>query len=303
MITVIVPTIDKHSGLETCNLILKRICLPESQKSGVVVIDDYGVDEVTRVSNVVIIGLGTHVGSYAARNIGANYAKDAKQLIFVDDGVRLLDNIEHELLFKEGIRGVKVCFDREPANRYEYWYCVNAFPVEYFLKVYSFIPTIFLMIDSVSFRKVGRFNEQLFSAGDYEFCKRATEYSVKINIENIYIETHLRTKEQVFKKIKRQIYGQAYKTFLSKQNVASRLYLIVRALYNLFALSGHYRKDPRFGWPIQFLTNYEISLRKARYLLHSALFLSKEQAYFQMSKANKQEINKWDKGSEDCNSM
>lgn len=240
MLSIIIPTTCEERGVETAKSAIKRLSQSEPLQAieAVVVVDCAGEDQQIVTRGITVLRLPTRIGSYAARNAGRKIAK-GEILIFMDDGIEL------------GIAGtfwVDCCsitsgvveFRQEPSDGYEAWYKNNAFPMQYYKRRFEFLPTIFLAIDHRVFDKIVGFSEDLASGGDVDFCHRALSVSeVSLQIDPcIRIKTDIRTKTQIFLKLRRQLYGQLYVEKRKRAQLSFSLWALARAVKNAGGISN-----------------------------------------------------------------
>jgi hypothetical protein len=288
MISVIVPTTSLRAGLDTARQIAANVigCPTEA----IVVVD--GPEEATRPSHDGGVGkilyTGGRKGSYAARNLGAKHAA-GRSLLFADDDCRLQSPVTFNKN-EDIVVGAHIVFRDPPRDHWERWYQLNAFPQERFLKRFSFLPTIFLLVPASVFARIGGFNADLYSAGDMDFCRRASSVSRLRVDQSIVVSTKSRAKVQLMRKLKRQCYGQAALASLQYPEPFWRTYLFGRALWNLLGLSGVLQMKPLRPAVALFFVNLSICYRKAFYLFH-ACCLSKPALLRTLRAANSAEVS------------
>ena len=121
--------------------------------------------------------------SYAARNKGVKNTK-GKLIVFVDSD----EWVERDFLSKIYNRykknsfyylGFKVIITTNKNNVFEKFDSLFAFNVKGYIEKSYFAPTCALIVEKSVFDKIGYFNENLVSSGDFEFGNRIQKAGIK----------------------------------------------------------------------------------------------------------------------------
>ena len=177
VVSILIPAYDDLVGLETT---LKSLADVEARQieREIIICNDGGGDPVSMLAiryNCLEARLEKNSGSYAARNAGLAIASgqyiafvDADQRVdqlWIEVGITALENADYV--------GGRVVLEVGPnPDVWERYDQLNAFPVEFYLRVLKFAPTANLFVRRKVFEAVGPFQESLRSGGDGEFGRR-----------------------------------------------------------------------------------------------------------------------------------
>lgn len=175
--SILIPAYDDLVGLETT---LKSLADVEAQhiEMEIIICNDGGGDPISILAihyNCLEARLEKNSGSYAARNAGLAIARgqyiaflDADQRVdplWIEAGITALEKAD----YVGGRVVLEVGHNPDMWERYDQ---LNAFPVDYYLRVLNFAPTANLFVRRKVFEAVGPFQESLRSGGDGEFGRR-----------------------------------------------------------------------------------------------------------------------------------
>lgn len=273
MISFVVPTTSEPEGLETASGLIS--VFGESCTLVVVVVDGFGEVSESLVDKIEVIRLKDLEGSYKARNIGAQRCSD-EWIGFVDSGVQVTLKSSAALILERN-RGYAfsgdVIFNKPAEDVPELWYENNAFVMQHYLTSLGFIPTIFLVLPLEVFKAVSGFDERFLSSGDVNFSRDIAKYIPLSISDDLSIVTDLRSKKSIYRKIKRQVYGQCYLECASKSKLGYLNYIVKRILVNLIGLSGHRESQGSCLDKMRYEAfNYRICLIKVSCLLRCITF-------------------------------
>lgn len=280
MLSIVIPTTEPIDVEPMISMLEKNVSfLGFKSYELIVVVDGAGVTKYHEIpsSNAKIIFIQELNGSYRARNIGVNYAK-GDWILFLDSNINLRFDKQVKL-HKKRITGFNVHFRGEATNAWQEWYVNNAFDCDKFVSKYRFLPTIALIMHVDVFKKLNGFDDSFTSAGDMDFCWRALKHDYGLTLNENIVTTDIRNKDQILKKLDRQISGQAW--LLMKHYPRTRqIRLFVRAIYLL--LKALTRKLSAEAY---------IDKHKGT-ALFAVAFLSREKLGVYMRNANATEIGK-----------
>jgi GT2 family glycosyltransferase len=238
-IKFVVPCVDEQTGVATAQAALDQLS-DAANCSAVVVVDNAGEDTLSSHNDAItVIRNSRCLGSYSSRNKGAFYQLDSSQwLCFLDDDVRLLQPFSGPALAAfdtQQLYSGHIEFLRDAENSLEHWYVKHAFDLVYFRDYMGFFPTLFLLVHGSLFKKVNGFDELLFTSGDLDFCRRASnnDRNRLVLLPDTKGVTSLRTAPKIILKYKRLFYGQSLLAKISKQSSGIRYvggypYLLLR---------------------------------------------------------------------------
>ena len=290
MISFVIPTTSEPEGLQTALGLIS--VFGESCTLVVVVVDGFGEESEYFVDKIEVIRLKNLEGSYKARNIGAQRCSE-EWIGFVDSGVRvkLKSSVASILECNRGYAfSGEVIFNKPAEDVPELWYENNAFVMRHYLTSLGFIPTIFLVLPLEVFQAVSGFDERFLSSGDVNFSRDISKH-VSLSIsDDLNIVTDLRSEKSIYKKIKRQVYGQCYLECASKSKLGYLTYIAKRILVNLLGVSGHRQSQGSCVDKIRYEAfNYRICLIKISCLLDCITF-DMHKIAVRMSSANTAEV-------------
>ena len=182
-ITVIIPVFDDADGLRQCLEALERQTMPRARFEAIVV--DNG-SKTSAASLVAQFSFAKYCfepkkGSYAARNAGIRQAS-APLLAFTDSDCRPQPNwLEEASAFFDreasvdaagGQVELSVSTRRSVAELHEL--LLPPIPQKHLVECAGFAATANLIVRAPVFQSVGPFNEDLLSAGDWEWGSRLT---------------------------------------------------------------------------------------------------------------------------------
>lgn len=246
-IKFIVPCIDEQKGVATAQEAINHF-VDTTSCSAVVVVDNAGEDAVSSCGDsITVLRNEKCLGSYGSRNRGAFHQLDAAQwLCFLDDDVRLVQlstGAELADFDQQNLYSGHIDFIRDAETSLEHWYVKHAFDMAYFRAHMGFFPTIFLLVHGSIFKQINGFDEALFTSGDLDFCRRASnsDRSRLVLLPSTKALTSLRTAPKIILKYKRLFYGQSLLAKLSKQSSGTRYvsgipYLLFRVPVSLLRL-------------------------------------------------------------------
>ena len=246
-IKFVVPCVDECKGVATAQAAISQLANAVKCRA-VVVVDNAGQNAVSHCGGVITILRNAQcLGSYGSRNKGAFHQLDSSEwMCFLDDDVRIspsfngtqLAEFENQYLYSG-----QIDFERDATCSMEHWYVRYAFDMAYFRDQMGFFPTIFLLVHGSLFNRVNGFDETLFTSGDLDFCRRATDYdpSRLILLPDTTGITSLRTAPKIILKYKRLFYGQALLAKTKRRSSGTRFvrgyfYLLLRVPVSLLRL-------------------------------------------------------------------
>ena len=179
--SVIIPTYNDWQRLQKCVMTLENQTLARDEYE-IIVVDnsENGVipEEVSLPSNVQLIH-ESQPGSYAARNRGAKIAIGEIYAFTDSDCIPDQNWLKSALIYfndKTDLVGGKVeIFQSEEGSKYGYVYeRVTAFPQDKNVPQGRGV-TANLLVKNDVFKKMGGFNTEIKSGGDWDFTLRCTE--------------------------------------------------------------------------------------------------------------------------------
>jgi glycosyltransferase AglI len=190
--TIIIPVYNNQKGLEDTLESLLNLSFSRSQIE-IIVIDNNSSDKTLQIAQdyrdghpdlIRIYSEETTQSSYASRNLGITNAKgdfcvflDADESVDPDFLEKISDFIATHSAEYFGCK--VMLFTGESENIFEKFNRLTGFPVEQYLIDRHFAPTCCLVTKKSVFDKVGLFNDNLESSGDYEFGNRTFNAGIK----------------------------------------------------------------------------------------------------------------------------
>lgn len=179
-ISVIVPHYGEREHLVRCLQSLDRQTLTKSAFEVIVVNNDPGRTLALpdgRVGENVKVVEEPRVGSYAARNRGAQHAR-GRWLAFTDADCiadeRWLEAGLHHASEDDPLGGHIQLVVENPDALAEQYDAIFGLNQKYFVEEAGFAATANLIVSKALFDKVGHFSAGLRSGGDVEWCRRAS---------------------------------------------------------------------------------------------------------------------------------
>lgn len=188
MLSIIIPNRDKVKELD--NTILS--ILEDNEFLGdfeIIVANDGNSNEITNYINdksnyidIKQIVIKKSFGSYFARNRALEISS-GDLILFVDSGIKLqcgwFKKITKDINKYDYIAGqIKLNFEKtSPVG--EKIDALMSFPISTYMDKLHFAPTAFLLVKKELLNRVGFFNENIFSGGDFEFGIRAYDLGAK----------------------------------------------------------------------------------------------------------------------------
>lgn len=224
MVSVIIPTFRDWNRLKLC---IESILNQTYTEIEIIIVNNDASEEFPKefcdYPSCLRFIEEKKAGSYSARNAAIAIAK-GEILAFTDsDCIADPDWLKNGLLqLNDGIveilAGKISMFSKENNDNFNLVEIIDlatGFRQEYYVNRYKFGVTGNLFVKRKVFEKIGLFNENLMSGGDYEFCNRAVLSGFKIAYSNNAVINHpLRNKRSdIINKSNRIIGG-----ILSKQN-------------------------------------------------------------------------------------
>ncbi|WP_051678565.1 glycosyltransferase [Thiomicrospira pelophila] len=210
-VSVIIPTYKDWNRVAVCLDALSRQTFPENDFE-VIVVNNNPKDNNPKMDlspNVMVIE-EAQPGSYAARNTGISHAS-GDVLVFTD-----ADCIPDVNWLTEGLQVIEkgadrvaghIILEQSPKNKQTVAEIYSkAFVFDQFKRVKKGVAvTANLFVKKELFEKVGLFNEQLMSGGDFEWNERATKLGCNIVYAPSAKVTHpsLKTIRELLKKERR----------------------------------------------------------------------------------------------------
>lgn len=285
-LSVIIPVYNDGLNLMRCLDALERQTLDKSRYE-IIVVDNGSTDDLeSRLGSRPTVRLVSEhkPGSYAARNKGILSSK-GDILAFTDsDCIPNEDWLEKGLLSflaKDNIgfvAGNLIFFPRDADNLTgpELWEMLNNYDAEMFVESMHFGLTANLFVPKEVFGKVGLFNPELKSAGDYEWGNRVYDKGFKTCYDENIVVMHpaRRTVSQLINKTRRLIGGQLDVGIINKRSCVGKVLLDmippVVSMYRLLRgreLKTFGRVDHKFKIVIIFLILRYVSVYEMTRLL------------------------------------
>ena len=244
-VSVIIPVFNDKKRLELCLKALENQTYP--QDSYEVIIVDNGSDEsiesIVNRFNQALAVYEINPGSYTARNKGISLAK-GEILAFTDSDCIPVSNwletaVKHLLsLPKSGVVAGKIEFffqNHNHPNSIEIFDSMTYLQQKKYVDERNGCTTANLITYKKLFEKVGYFNSQLKSGGDFEWCRRAVALGYSFTYaENCCVFHPARSSFfQLYKKLIRVTRGGFDINKSNIDNHASKLKQLVKYLYRL----------------------------------------------------------------------
>jgi glycosyltransferase involved in cell wall biosynthesis len=187
--SVIVPVFRDEAGIKTCLQSLEKQNFPRDEWE-LIVVDNSPIAS-TSLRYLVLNARAKYLhepkpGSYAARNAGIELA-EGKILAFTDS-----DCLPSENWLAEGIKMLNACSGicvvggrvnmrlSSKARLIEMYDFTYRFPQSEVIERHSVATTANLFVEKTTFDRIGRFDANLFSGGDYEWCTRLKAFGIPI---------------------------------------------------------------------------------------------------------------------------
>lgn len=266
MISVIIPVFNDGEKLHQCLTALENQTYP-SELYEVIVIDNGSEQNINRevekyphaIANIELVP-----GSYVARNRGIALAKGTV-LAFTDadcipqphwliSGVQtLLSNSQY------GIVGGKVALfyqNSDPSTPVEMYESLHAFPQSKNISQDRFSVTANLFTYKHIFQEIGKFNPQLKSNGDREWCNRvfAQGYQLAYAANAIVKHPARHSLAEIYHKNLRIIGGQEQVELLKFKQIKPKSWLKALNTFNLDLILG-FLPPLKYCWRIFSLKN------------------------------------------------
>jgi GT2 family glycosyltransferase len=267
-ISIIIPTYRHWDQLKLCLDALSKQSYPVDAFEVVIINNDgesYDVPEsLSLAKNMIIIHEPT-AGSYAARNAGLDILKGDIVGFTDSDCIPDTDWILNAVKFFESepnaerVAGKVNLFRLDSGSRIvSYYETITAFNQKYNVKKGLGV-TANLFVKSEIFRKVGSFNDKLFSGGDMEWNDRASKQGVAISyVENVQVSHPARATYGELVQKTRRVTGGAYfrRTKTSKERP-----LLIQTILPPINLIRLLHADGKSLLDITFATVFAMSLR------------------------------------------
>jgi glycosyltransferase involved in cell wall biosynthesis len=239
-LSVIIPVYNDALNLAHCLDALEKQTLDKSRYE-IIVVDNGSTDGLQSMlgSRTTVHLVSEHrPGSYSARNKGI-LSSDGDVLVFTDsDCIPDKDWLEKglsSLSTKDNIgfvAGNVIFFPKDADNLTgpELWEMLNNYDAEVFVESMHFGLTANLFVPREVFGKVGLFNPELRSAGDYEWGNRVYDKGFSIQYDENVVVMHpaRRTISQLINKTRRLTGGQL------DVGLVSRSYCLKKILIDIF---------------------------------------------------------------------
>ena len=270
-LSVIIPVYNDADNLAICLEAIKNQTLEKSNFE-IIVVDNGSLDDIDNLKKVykdVRFLYETNKGSYAARNKGILESK-GDILAFTDS-----DCIPHNDWLEKGlsllqqdtqvdITAGKVSFfviNKGNMTGVELWEMSYKYKQEYCVNEMNFGLTANLFVRRDVIERVGTFNQDLKSAGDFEWGNRAHECGYKIRYDREILVDHpaRRTLGELGRKIRRLIGGQLEVGILSKadaiKKIVTDIFPPVISTYRLLN-SGEFKSLNSASYKLKFILIY-----------------------------------------------
>lgn len=247
-VSVIIPVYNDAERLQKCLAALEAQTYPQDLYE-VIVVDnasDESIKEIVEQYQQTVATYEQQSGSYAARNRGISIAKGEIFAFTDSDCIPASDWIEKGVVALEnnpdcGIIGgkIKLFFrDNNHLTAVELYEDLTAFPQKRHIEKNHFTPTANLFTYKKIFDQVGKFNQNLKSNGDREWCQLAYQQGYKITYDENTIISH--PARYYFKEIYRRylrMAGGRVDAYRDKyQNNLFRLKIIHEVILNFLML-------------------------------------------------------------------
>ncbi len=248
LVSVIIPVYNDAERLEKCLAALEKQTYPQDLYE-VIVVDNASDESVVEIVNKYQQASTIYEaqpGSYAARNKGLSVAK-GEILAFTDsDCIPDPDWIKNGVAELKnnpdcGIIGGRIkLFFRDPIRltAVELYEDLTAFPQKRHIERNNFTPTANLFTHKAIFEKVGKFNHQLKSNGDREWCQLVYRQGYGIKYAETAIVSHPArySFQQIYRRYLRMAGGRADAYREKYQNHVFQLKIVYEVALNLLAI-------------------------------------------------------------------
>ncbi len=242
LVSVIIPVFNEPDLLKVCLKALEEQTYPKNLYE-VIVVDNgskESIEPIVRQFSQAQATFESYPGSYAARNKGISLTK-GEIIAFTDsDCIPALDWIEKGVknllqVNNCGLVGGKIeIFVQDPHHptAVELYDRLYAFPQKKYVEEYKFAVTANLFTFKSILERVGGFNQNLKSGGDYEWGWRvhSSGYQLFYAEDTLVAHPARRSFEELSRKVTRVIQGH-YE--LKKKNIYSPVKFILGALIDL----------------------------------------------------------------------
>ncbi|WP_334078978.1 glycosyltransferase family 2 protein [Microbulbifer sp. M83] len=198
-------------------------------------------------------------GAYAARNWGVQHSR-GEWLVFTDadclPSKSWLGEIATLACSKERgdvfIAGRVDSVNKEDPSAYEIFDMVRGIPQEHYVRR-GYAATANLSVPRSLIKRIGGFNERLFSGGDAEFCRRATQKDFRLVYTDAAVVAH-RTRASwnaIATKARRVKGGQ-----LTCKSRGHKLWVYIRTLLSPGITSVRLFRNRRFPFKYRFIASF-----------------------------------------------